>query len=88
MATDEQAARRSFDLEPRGPHLSHRTIGTLAQGGGNPVGAVVDGTVRTWLTDAHGQLTLIVWPGIFRARFNPLEVLDDKATWSHVAENA
>jgi hypothetical protein len=51
-------------------------IGTLAQGGGKLVGAIVDGAVRTWLTDANGQLTLIMWPGNFRARFDPLEVLD------------
>jgi hypothetical protein len=53
-------------------------IGTLAQGGGTLAGAIVDGSVRTWLTDTKGQLTLVMWPGNFRARFDPLEVVDDE----------
>lgn len=40
------------------------------------MGAIVDGAVRTWLADAHGQLTLVMWPGNFQARFDPLEVID------------
>jgi hypothetical protein len=36
----------------------------------------VDGSVRTWLADSNGQLTLVMWPGNFRARFDPLEVID------------
>jgi hypothetical protein len=76
MATDDQAARPTLDLEPRGPELSRHTIGTLAQGGGNLAGAIVDGSVHTWLTDGNGQLTLVMWPGNFRARFDPLEVID------------
>jgi hypothetical protein len=52
-------------------------IGTLAQGGGILAGAIVNGCVRTWLTDTNGQLTLVMWPGNFRARFDPLEVIDD-----------
>jgi hypothetical protein len=63
MHGDDQAARPTFDLEPRGPELSRHTIGTLAQGGGNLAGAIVDGSVRTWLTGGNGQLTLVVWPG-------------------------
>ena len=77
MATPEQPVRATFDLEPRGPALSPRTIGTLAQGEGVLAGAIVDGSVRTWLTDTNGQLTLVMWPGNFRARFDPLEVIDD-----------
>ncbi len=77
MATDEQAARPTFDLEPRGPERSRHRIGTVAQGGGTLAGAIVEGSVRTWLTDAHGQLTLVMWPEHFRARFDPLEVIDD-----------
>jgi hypothetical protein len=77
METDDQADRPTFDLAPRGPDFSHHTIGVLAQGGGGLVGAIVDGAVQTWLTEATGQLTLIAWPGNFRARFDPLEVLDE-----------
>jgi len=78
MATNEQGARRTFRLEPEGPELSPGTIGTLAQGGGRLVGAIVNGSVRTWLMDANGQLTLVMWPGQFRARFDPLEVIDNR----------
>ena len=52
-------------------------FGTLAQGGGLLAGALVDGSVRTWLTDTNGQLTLIMWPGNFRARFDPLEIINE-----------
>ncbi|MBV9001917.1 MAG: hypothetical protein JO304_22865 [Solirubrobacterales bacterium] len=51
-------------------------IGTLAQGGGTLAGAIVDGSVRTWLTGTSGQVTLVMWPGNFRARFDPLEVIN------------
>ena len=78
MATHEQAARPTFDLEPRGPEPSPSTIGTVAQGGGILAGAIVDGSVRTWLTDTNGQLTLVIWPGHFRARFDPLELVNDQ----------
>jgi hypothetical protein len=50
----------------------------LAGGGGVLAGAVVDGSVRTWLTDTNGQLTLVIWPANFRARFDPLEIIDDR----------
>jgi hypothetical protein len=52
-------------------------IGTLARGGGTLAGAIVDGSARTWLTDTDGRLTLVMWPGYFRARFDPLEVIDE-----------
>lgn len=70
------ATRPIFDLAPRGPELTAHTIGLAAQGGGVLMGAIVDGAVRTWLADAHGQLTLVMWPGNFQARFDPLEVID------------
>lgn len=76
MATPEQNVPPIFDLEPRGPELSAHTIGLLAQSGGVLTGAIVDGAVRTWLADTNGQLTLVMWPGNFRARFDPLEVID------------
>ena len=77
MTTDKQFARPVFALEPRGPEVSGRMIGTLAQGGGTLAGAIVNGSVQTWLTDGNGQLTLVMWPGNFRARFDPLEIIDD-----------
>jgi hypothetical protein len=67
-----------FNLQPRGREISPGMMGRLAQGGGVLAGAVLDGVVRTWLTDTNGQLTLIMWPGNFRARLDPLEVVDDQ----------
>jgi hypothetical protein len=52
-------------------------IGTLAQSGGTLVGAIVNGLMRTWLADNDGQLTLVMWPGNFQARFDPLEIIDN-----------
>lgn len=66
-----------FVLEPRGADLSPGAIGTLAQAGGILVGAIVNGLIRTWLADNDGQLTLVMWPGNFRARFDPLEIIDN-----------
>jgi hypothetical protein len=54
------------------PDAAHR----LAQAGGSLVGAVIDGTVRTWLASSDGRLVLLMWPAGFAARFDPLEVLD------------
>lgn len=75
MVTPEHSVRPTFELEPRGPELSAHTIGLLAQGGGVLTGAIVDGAVRTWLAETNGQPTLVMWPGNFRARFDPLEVI-------------
>ena len=76
MTTNNQEDRPLLALEPRGNEVSEHTIHTLAQSGGTLVGAIVNGSVRTWLTDGDGQLTLLMWPGNFRARFGPLEVVD------------
>jgi hypothetical protein len=78
MAMDNPGALGTFDLAPRGPDLSPHKIGLAAQASGVLVGAIVDGAVRTWLADVRGQLVLIVWPRGFRARFDPLELLDDR----------
>jgi hypothetical protein len=77
MAGDEHGARRIFALEPLGPEVSPHAVGLAAQSGGQLVGAIVDGAVRTWLVDPNGQLVLIMWPRGFRARFDPLELLDE-----------
>jgi hypothetical protein len=51
-------------------------VGRLARTGGTLVGAALDGSVQTWLAGTDGQLTAVRWPGNFRARFDPLEILD------------
>jgi hypothetical protein len=56
--------------------LTSPPVGTLAQSGGPLVGAIVDGLARTWLADSNGQLTVVMWPGNFRARFDHLEIMD------------
>ena len=70
------AARRIFELTPQGPDTSRAVARPLAQSGGRLVGQVVAGAVRTWL-EHDGDRVLLVWPGGFRARIAPLEVLDD-----------
>jgi hypothetical protein len=77
MTSGDQSERPLFALEPRGAELSPGMIGTLAQGGGILVGAIVNGLMRTWVADEDGQLTLVMWPGNFHARFDPLEIIDD-----------
>ena len=52
-------------------------VGRLAQAGGTLVGAIVSGLMRTWLADRYGQLTPVMWPGNFKARFDPLEIIDN-----------
>ena len=54
VAPPEHPVQPTFDLERRGPELSRHVIGTLAQAGGALAGAIVDGSVRTWLTDTDG----------------------------------
>jgi hypothetical protein len=75
---DESGARRIFELHPRNPKPSGRTIGLLARSGGTLVGAIVDGAVRTWLVDPQGQLQLLILPWGFSARFDPFELLDER----------
>ena len=53
-------------------------MGRLAQSGGVLEGAMADGAVRTWLTDNNGQRTVVMWPGNFRARLDPLEIVDNQ----------
>jgi hypothetical protein len=74
---ERREVRPILPLEPHGPQLSSTTIGALAQNGGLLVGALVEGAVRTWLADTGGQLLLVMWPGGFGARIDPLEILDE-----------
>lgn len=71
-------AEQTFKLIPRGaddpPDAPHRLAGC----GGHLVGAIVEGGVCTWLAHPNGQLVLIMWPKAFRARFDPLELLDEQ----------
>jgi hypothetical protein len=77
MTPGDRTERPVFALEPHGAEPSPGMIRTLAQSGGILVGAIVNGRIRTWLADDDGQLTLVMWPGNFHARFDPLEVLDE-----------
>jgi hypothetical protein len=77
MTSGDRSERPLFALEPRGADLFPGMVGTLAQGEGTLVGVLVNGLVRTWLADHDGQLTLVMWPGNFHARFDPLEIIDN-----------
>jgi hypothetical protein len=76
MTSDEGGERRTFALTPPGSTVSPNAARLLAQAAGCLVGAVVDGTVRTWLAQSDGRLVLMMWPDGFAARFDPLEILD------------
>jgi hypothetical protein len=65
-------------LEPRGADSAPGMLGTLAQSGGVLVGAIVGGQMRTWVADELGHLTLVMWPGNFRSRIDPLEIIDQR----------
>lgn len=67
-----------FVLTPRGPDVAPNAPTRLAQSGGELVGAIVDGAICTWLAQPNGQLVLMMWPRDFRARFDPLELLDEQ----------
>jgi hypothetical protein len=76
MATRGHDARRIYGLRPLGPEVQDDAPHRLAASGGELVGCVVDGAICTWLTQVDGQLVLMMWPRAFRARFDPLELLD------------
>jgi hypothetical protein len=78
VAAEPDAARQIFELHPRNRERRGRRIGLLAQSGGTLVGAVVGGAVRTWLVDPNGQLQLLLLPADFRARIDPLELLNER----------
>jgi hypothetical protein len=78
MASDARSARPTYELIPRGPDVPRDALHRLAGNGGELVGAIVDGAVCTWLAKTNGQLVLMMWPRTFRARFEPLELLDDQ----------
>ena len=64
-------------LSPPGPEGAaaggpHR----LAASGGTLVGRLVDDRVQVSLAQADGELLLTIWPGEYRARVNPLVLLD------------
>lgn len=77
MAIGARGGGSIFKLEPIGPEVSPDAAGLLAQIGGQFVGAVVGPAVRTWLMQDNGQLVLMIWPRNFRARFDPLLLLDE-----------
>jgi hypothetical protein len=42
------------------------------------VGSLVDGRVQIWLMHSDGELLATMWPGEYRARLEPLVILDEK----------
>lgn len=77
MPTSADDGRRLYELDPEGPPVSRNAAALLAGSGGVLVGAIVEDAVRTWVSRPGGQLTLLIWPWWYRARFDPLEVIDD-----------
>jgi hypothetical protein len=50
----------------------------LAMNGGLLMGGLVDGRVQIWLAQSDGELLATMWPGEYRARLEPLVVLDEE----------
>jgi hypothetical protein len=42
------------------------------------VGSLVEGQVQIWLARDDGELVATMWPGEYRARLNPLVVVDEQ----------
>ena len=42
------------------------------------MGSVVEGRVQLWLARDDGELLATMWPGEYRARLDPLVVLDEE----------
>ena len=78
MASETDTGRSTFELTPRGPDVGPNSPTRLARCHGEMVGAIIDDAVCTWLAQKDGQLVLLMWPRAFRARFDPLELLDEQ----------
>lgn len=69
---------RSYPLSPPGPEGQLGGPSRLATTGGRLVGRVVDGRVQIWLARDDGTEVLTMWPAEYRARLEPLELLDER----------
>lgn len=72
------ASNRAYRLSPPGPEGQLGGRSRLATNGGKLVGRVIDGRVEIWLTRDNGTQVLTMWPGEYRARLEPLELLDER----------
>jgi hypothetical protein len=77
--SDAHAAQRSQPIHELLPRGVRSTDGPawLALNEGTLEGALVNGKVRTWLRSDTGRRTLVAFPQTYRARLDPLELLDD-----------
>lgn len=72
------ASNRVYPLSPAGPEGQLGGPSRLATKGGKLAGRLVDGGVEIWLTRDDGTPVLTMWPGEYRARLNPLVLLDER----------
>jgi hypothetical protein len=70
--------RRVYRLSPAGPEGLLGAMGRLAGNGGTLVGTLHEDRVQIWLAKDDGELVLTMWPGEYRARLDPLLVLDER----------
>jgi hypothetical protein len=68
--------RPSYELIPRGPHVAPGAAMPAAAGGGRLAGELAEDGVRTWFEQEDGRV-LVMCPRRFRARWDPLEVMDE-----------
>jgi hypothetical protein len=67
-----------FDLDPPGPvgHLGGPS--RLTRNGGILTGELTGDRVAIWLEHSDGGRTVTIWPGEYRARLEPLQLLDER----------
>lgn len=78
MPPSGEPQRPLFRLVPRGAERPSPVRSRLALGRGELGAEIVDGAVRSWLKQPDGQLVPLMWPASFRARCDPLGVIDDE----------
>lgn len=79
MGRTTSSSRQTYRLSPAGPEGGLHGVQRLAGNSGVLVGGVNDGRVQLWLAQLDGELLATMWPGEYRARFDPLVVLDEHA---------
>jgi hypothetical protein len=77
MKLSSASKRPVYPLSPRGPAGLIGRPGRLARTGGILDGDLRNGEVSVWVTGFRGDRIVTMWPGEYRARVGPFELLDE-----------
>jgi hypothetical protein len=77
MELSSASKRLAYPLSPPGPVGLLGQPGRLALTGGIVDGELRNGAVSVWLTQSSGDRLVTMWPGEYRARVEPFELLDE-----------